>query len=700
LAYVLHVLAKLTTIVKKAGRGNQLHWNLFHQRSIKTRVTLFTLVIFVSSIWALAFYSSNMLRSDMQELLSEQQYATASSLASVVNGELEERLKALTSIAATISPAMLQDPTAVQELLENRPILQTHFNGGVAVGGLDGTAIAEFPRHVGRVGINYRHLDFVDAALDQNKPAIGEPAIGPTLKVPVFGMGAPIRDANGKVIGALGGITRLDQANFLERVIQSFRGKSGGYLLIAPHQRLIITASDKNRALEVLPAKGSIPALDRFIEGYRGSDIFVNPVGVEVLASTQTVPATGWYVAAILPTADAFAPISDLHRRMFLGALALTVMAAALTWWMLRREISPLLDAANTLATLPGAGQPMQALPIARNDEVGRLIGGFNHLIEALSQRESELKDSEERFRSLMEQIPGVAVQGYAMDGTVTFWNTAAEQLYGYSATEALGGQLLELIIPPEMREGVADAMQQMARTREPIPAGEMLLQTKSGQRVPVFSSHALLKPPGQPLELFCLDIDLSETKRAQEQVRQLAFYDPLTGLPNRRLLGDRLSQTMAASKRSGIFAALMFLDLDNFKPLNDAHGHGVGDLLLIEVARRLCGCVREMDTVARFGGDEFVVMLGELHTDRAQSTEQARVVAEKIRASVAEPYQLIVATPGQADTTVEHHCTVSIGVVVFANHENTQANILQWADTAMYQAKDAGRNTIRFHPA
>jgi diguanylate cyclase (GGDEF)-like protein/PAS domain S-box-containing protein len=342
----------------------------------------------------------------------------------------------------------------------------------------------------------------------------------------------------------------------------------------------------------------------------------------------------------------------------------------------------------------------MQALPIARNDEVGRLIGGFNHLIEALSQRESELKDSEERFRSLMEQIPGVAVQGYAMDGTVTFWNTAAEQLYGYSATEALGGQLLELIIPPEMREGVADAMQQMARTREPIPAGEMLLQTKSGQRVPVFSSHALLKPPGQPLELFCLDIDLSETKRAQEQVRQLAFYDPLTGLPNRRLLGDRLSQTMAASKRSGIFAALMFLDLDNFKPLNDAHGHGVGDLLLIEVARRLCGCVREMDTVARFGGDEFVVMLGELHTDRAQSTEQARVVAEKIRASVAEPYQLIVATPGQADTTVEHHCTVSIGVVVFANHENTQANILQWADTAMYQAKDAGRNTIRFHPA
>jgi diguanylate cyclase (GGDEF)-like protein len=222
--------------------------------------------------------------------------------------------------------------------------------------------------------------------------------------------------------------------------------------------------------------------------------------------------------------------------------------------------------------------------------------------------------------------------------------------------------------------------------------------KTKSGDKVPVFSSHALLKPPGQPPEMFCLDIDLSETKRAQEQVRQLAFYDALTGLPNRRLLGDRLNQTMAASKRSGLFAALMFLDLDNFKPLNDAHGHSVGDLLLIEVARRLSTCVREMDTVARFGGDEFVVMLGELEPDRTQSITQTAAVAEKIRASIAAPYRLKVAHAGQPDTLVEHHCSASIGVVVFANHEASLAEILQRADAAMYQAKESGRNTVRFH--
>jgi len=661
---------------------------------------LFTLAIFVCSVWAVAFYASRMLRDDMQQLLGEQQYATASSLAAVVDSELAERLKSLAAIADTITPAMMQDRSALQNVLEQRPILQGHFNAGIVVGDQEGTAIAQYPREYQRIGVNYRQLDFVATVLDKGIATVGAPSIGPTLKVPAFGMGAPIHDEQGKVIGILGGVTRLDKPNFLDRVIQNFHGRTGGSLLVAPRQRLIITASDKRRVLEVLPAAGISPTLDRFINGYQGSAIFVNPTGVEVLASTRTVPLTGWYVGAILPTAEVFSPIADLQKRMFLATLALTIVAAGLTWWILRREISPLLDAANTLAALPTAVKPMQALPIAQNDEVGRLIGGFNHLLETLSQREHELQDSEQRFRTLMEQIPGVAVQGYAMDGTVTFWNAAAEHLYGYRAEEALGGNLLELIIPLEMRDGVAQAMQQMAQTREPIPAGELMLQTKSGARVPVFSSHALLKPPGQPLELFCLDIDLSETKRAQEQVRQLAFYDPLTGLPNRRLLGDRLSQTMAASKRSGIYAALMFLDLDNFKPLNDAHGHGVGDLLLIEVARRLCACVREMDTVARFGGDEFVVMLGELHTGRVESTEQARVVAEKVRASVAAPYLLAVSAAGLPGSTVEHHCTASIGVVVFTNHENTQAEILQWADAAMYRAKDAGRNTIRFHGA
>lgn len=184
----------------------------------------------------------------------------------------------------------------------------------------------------------------------------------------------------------------------------------------------------------------------------------------------------------------------------------------------------------------------------------------------------------------------------------------------------------------------------------------------------------------------------------AEEEIRQLAYYDPLTQLPNRRLLNDRLVQIMAASKRNGRYGALMFMDLDNFKSLNDVHGHSVGDLLLREVARRITSCVREMDTVARFGGDEFVVILGELDMDKAKSFAQASIVAEKIRAILAEPYTLTFQQNGKAEISVEHRCTSSIGVVLFINHEVRQEDIIKRADMAMYQAKDAGRNLIQFY--
>jgi len=187
---------------------------------------------------------------------------------------------------------------------------------------------------------------------------------------------------------------------------------------------------------------------------------------------------------------------------------------------------------------------------------------------------------------------------------------------------------------------------------------------------------------------------NITERKEMADQVRQLAFHDPLTQLPNRRLLIDRLSQTLAASRRTGSHGALLFLDLDNFKSLNDGHGHGMGDLLLIEAAHRLKGCVREMDTVARFGGDEFVVMLRVLSHDLVASLAQAAAIAEKIRVALSAPYRL--ATGPDEAACVEHRCSASIGVALF--QDTNQEDILKWADAAMYQAKEAGRNRIHFH--
>jgi len=195
--------------------------------------------------------------------------------------------------------------------------------------------------------------------------------------------------------------------------------------------------------------------------------------------------------------------------------------------------------------------------------------------------------------------------------------------------------------------------------------------------------------------EVYAIFEDITERKKLALQVDQLAFFDPLTKLANRRLLDDRMRQAMTATQRSAAFGAVLVLDLDNFKSLNDAHGHSAGDLLLVEVAARLTNTVREVDTIARFGGDEFVIVARELSSERSIATKLALAIAEKVRLVLSLPYVLLLENSGQSQR-VEHHCSASIGVALF-DHANADAGeIFKRADHAMYQAKHEGRNLTR----
>jgi diguanylate cyclase (GGDEF)-like protein/PAS domain S-box-containing protein len=201
----------------------------------------------------------------------------------------------------------------------------------------------------------------------------------------------------------------------------------------------------------------------------------------------------------------------------------------------------------------------------------------------------------------------------------------------------------------------------------------------------------------GRPARMCGTHIDITERKLAEERALQLAFYDPLTGLPNRRLLSDRLRQTLASNARHPRFGALMLLDLDNFKPLNDRYGHAAGDQLLVELARRLTSRIRAEDTAARLGGDEFVVVINELGDSEEQARRQAMAVAEKIRNTLNEPYCLRVGTPGQ-EQPIEHRCSTSIGLTLFFGGGGEETTLIHHADLAMYLAKQAGKNAIRIY--
>jgi diguanylate cyclase (GGDEF)-like protein/PAS domain S-box-containing protein len=183
---------------------------------------------------------------------------------------------------------------------------------------------------------------------------------------------------------------------------------------------------------------------------------------------------------------------------------------------------------------------------------------------------------------------------------------------------------------------------------------------------------------------------DITDNKEAEAEIHRLAYYDALTGLPNRRLLHDRLHQALAAASRNGLYGAIFFIDVDNFKALNDTRGHGVGDLLLIEVAQRLRGMLREGDTVARQGGDEFVVLLEDLGAEIAAATALCKRVGDKLFQIINRPFTL---------NGYEYHCKLCIGVSLFGKHV-TAEDLFKHADLALYQAKEAGRNTLRFfHP-
>jgi diguanylate cyclase (GGDEF)-like protein/PAS domain S-box-containing protein len=221
---------------------------------------------------------------------------------------------------------------------------------------------------------------------------------------------------------------------------------------------------------------------------------------------------------------------------------------------------------------------------------------------------------------------------------------------------------------------------------------GEVWDRYKNGRVSPNWITITAVKDARETTTHYvCTLTDITERKAAEEETKRLAFYDSLTGLPNRRLMLDRLEHTLAACKRSGREGALMFIDLDKFKQINDTLGHDIGDLLLQQVAERLTGCVRERDTVARLGGDEFVVIMEDVHEHPAVAHAQVSIVAEKILANLNQPYHLagheLLSSP-------------SIGITLIHDYQYSVEDILKQADIAMYQAKTKGRNTFCFYHA
>jgi diguanylate cyclase (GGDEF)-like protein/PAS domain S-box-containing protein len=316
--------------------------------------------------------------------------------------------------------------------------------------------------------------------------------------------------------------------------------------------------------------------------------------------------------------------------------------------------------------------------------EQGRLAASIRGALAERERAEATLRASEEHYRAFLHDLP-TGVFHYDRNLVITFCNRRLAEILRAPEDRLIGLDMKRL---DDQR--VLPALRAALEGQEGVYEGEYV-GTLSGVQLWISMRCTPLQgADGQDAGGIAIVEDITERKRSEEEIRHLAYYDPLTRLPNRRLLMDRLGHALAASKRSREYGALMILDLDHFKALNDTQGHDIGDRLLVEVGRRLVGSLRQEDTVSRLGGDEYVVMLEGLGQSERSAAAQAEGIAEKIRFALSLPYVL-------GGSEAEYFTTTSVGLTLFRGQDETAEILLKHADVALYRAKDAGRNAIRF---
>lgn len=674
--------------------------NSFKISSIKTRVTALTLAIFIIGLWTLSYDISHKLQSDIAKQISEQQLSTTTLLANQINNDLLERQTTLENLAEKIGQIGLDNQAQLQSFLDDRFIIRRDYNVGASILDFKGNVIASVPSKFKRIGLNYRDRAFIATALDQGKPAISEILVGKVLQHLAFGIAVPIRDSQGKVIGALAGGIDLTKPNFLDKISENRFGKTGYFLLEDQKTRIIITSTDKRRVLKQQSPPGTNRLIDRHLQGFEESGISTNAFGVEVFSSAKRIPIANWVMVVAIPTAEAFAPIKEMQSRIMVITLLLTVILGTIIWWLLWRELSPIFSTIKKLAILSRLETHNVLIPETNHDEIDDLIKAFNLLLIALQQRENALEESEFRWKFAIEGT-GDGLWDWDIPNNTVYFSKTWKTMLGYSEGDISNNlNEWERLVHPDDLPGTMVAVKEHLDGKTPAYINEHRLLCKNGSYKWILDRGLVVSrdEQGRPLRAIGTHTDITERKQMEETIRQQALYDPLTKLPNRRLLVDRLELAMSASKRNGHHGAVLFLDLDNFKPLNDTHGHEAGDLLLIEAARRIRQCIRETDTVARIGGDEFVVVLAQLDIDNNISKQQAEMLAEKVRTELAKIYRIELKNEDGTAHLIEHHCTASIGITLFIDERFFINDILKNADDAMYQAKNAGRNRVCFY--
>ncbi|AEP29065.1 EAL domain-containing protein [Brumicola nitratireducens] len=498
------------------------------------------------------------------------------------------------------------------------------------------------------------------------------------------------------------------------------RGEASHYMLLDENSNVMLT-NDPNQPLlaNFKRGEGELLVINDEVSKWFPSDSYQLAINRTTssyyMTTAQLGGPTNWTLElqqSVEPIQQALNESSTKRLVLLLKLLLIGTVIAELLSRQIAKANEQLLELTYDLPVKLASNEVI-VWPESSSEEIHHLIGNFKSMADSLKKKFFEIKMLNQSLelkvkartqelntinKNLVATQKELSIAASAFESQEGIYvtdenqiilrvNTAFSEITGYTHADVFGRtpQLFESEhhdskYYSEMRASIAE----IGRWQ-----GEIVNRHKSGKLQPLLMSITCIRnTDGDITNYVCNIADISRRKEAEEEIRNLAFFDSLTQLPNRRLLMDRLKHALLSYKRSGRIGAVLFIDLDDFKSLNDTLGHALGDKLLCQVAERLTSCVREGDTVARIGGDEFVVLIENLSENGELAAELTKRVAEKIIKLLNEPYLLM---------GVLHHSTPSIGVSIFDKNSTTMDELLRHADLAMYQAKAAGRNTLRF---
>ena len=647
--------------------------------SLKTRVVAAVALLFVTYARVLTWLTLGHFDASYRETLYHEQFLLASTLAKSLDDKLRQNQEMLERTARIVPTRALKDADAAQDFLDRQAALHAVYTNGLLLIGEDARLIAESPNLLNRRGRDLSYRENFHVVTQTRKPYISKPyASGRGQGRPAVTISIPIFDAEGQPAGRLHGSLQLDGSGFLSELNHFHLGRTG-YVSLFTRDRIFIANRNPQRILGPIVQPGLNPLVDRAVAGFEGSGTVMTSRGEEVISSFKHLETVPWLISANLPVAEAEEALREARQLLLLAIAAGTLLVVVLIGLVMRRALTPLDTLTRHVRSLHDRPGPQRQLALQRDDEIGTLVQAFNDMVSRLDRQQQTLRESEARFRSLAE----LSTDWFWEQDEAFRFTQVSRGIHGADMVPNIGRTRWDQpVVSPD--EAGWDRHRALLHRHEPfhdfiyqVRNNQGMVRTFSISGTPIFDEQGVFRGYRG------VGSDISHRKAAEQRIEYLAYHDALTGLPNRLLVQDRFVQAMAQAERKGNRVALVYMDLDNFKTINDTLGHAAGDELLKEVARRLRESVRDSDTISRQGGDEFLILLGDL-----PDTDIVSTILLKIMDRLQEPLRL---------DAMELSASASIGVAIGPQDGSDFETLRKKADLAMYRSKETGRNTSHF---